>query len=318
LLNFTQFYYKNKVKLYLADQIFSMINFRPLALVALLFFLVVHCKKDPGPEPIREIDEQTFVDDEALVSYLKTHFYNYEDFENDPDNYKLAITLDTIAEENSDKTPLWNQVKTKTVEITDNNDKKIANKLYYLIVKEGIGDRPTLVDSTYISYQGSLLDGRIFDKKDYPIWFDLTNVVRGFREALPFFSAGDHTANDDGTFDLDHYGQGLIFMPSALGYYAQSLLLIPKYSPLIFSVALHKVNPTDHDLDGIMSIDEDPDGDGNPLNDDTDSDNAANYRDADDDGDGILTQEEYDRNGDGIPDDDDKDGVPDYLDKDND
>ena len=48
-------------------------------------------------------------------------------------------------------------------------------------------------------------------------------------------------------------------------------------------------NPTDHDNDGILSINEDIDGDGDPLGDDTDNDNIWNMYDSDDDGDGTLT-----------------------------
>ena len=108
----------------------------------------------------------------------------------------------------------------------------------------------------------------------------------------------------------------MFFIPSGLGYYAQNLLTIPKYSPLVFTVALHKVNPADHDNDGILSVDEDPDGDGNPFNDDTDQDRIPDYRDSDDDGDGTLTKNEYDQDGDGIADDFDNDGIPNYLDQD--
>ena len=281
----------------------------------LILLIILSCKKDSGPEPIRNIQEQTLVDDEALVRYLQTHFYNYEDFESDSDNYKIEISLDTINEENSDKTSLWDQVQTKTVVLNDREGNEIANKLYFIEVKRGIGDSPTSIDSTFVTYRGSLLNGNVFDYRQLPSWFDLASVVRGFREFLPELSAGDHTLNNDGTYDLDHYGQGVFFIPSPLGYYSQNLSTIPNYSPLIFSVALHKVNPADHDNDGILSRDEDPDGDGNPYNDDTDKDNIPNYQDADDDGDGINTIVEFDRDGDGIPDDDDNDGTPDYLDQ---
>ena len=281
----------------------------------LILLIILSCKKDSGPEPIRDIQEQTLVDDEALVRYLQTHFYNYEDFESDSDNYKIEISLDTINEENSDKTSLWDQVQTKTVVLNDREGNEIPNKLYFIEVKRGIGDSPTSIDSTFVTYRGSLLNGNVFDYRQLPTWLDLTSVVRGFREFLPELSAGDHTLNNDGTYDLDHYGQGVFFIPSPLGYYSQNLSSIPNYSPLIFSVALHKVNPADHDKDGILSRDEDPDGDGNPYNDDTDKDNIPNYQDADDDGDGINTRLEFDRDGDGIPDDDDNDGTPDYLDQ---
>jgi len=282
-----------------------------------ILLIALSCKKDSGPEPIRDAQEQTINDDELLVNYLQTHFYNYEDFENEPDNYKIEILLDTINEENSNKTTLWDQVQTKTIVLKDRNDKEFPNNLYYLEVRRGIGDSPSNIDSTFVTYKGSLLNGNIFDLRQLPTWFDLTGVVRGFREFLPKLSSGDHTLNNDGTYDLDHYGQGILFIPSTLGYYAQNLLAIPKYSPLIFSVALHKVNPADHDNDGILSRDEDADGDGDPYNDDTDEDNRPNYIDADDDGDGTNTRVEFDRDGDGIADDDDNDGTPDYLDQDN-
>ena len=151
------------------------------------------------------------------------------------------------------------------------------------------------------------------------IWHEL-NVMdipkSRLGEFLPVLRSGDHTVNNDGTYEFDHYGQGVFFIPSILGYYESNLSSIPSYSPLIFSVALHKVNPADHDNDGILSRDEDPDGDGDPFNDDTDEDRNANFLDADDDNDGTPTREEYDRDGDGNPDDDDNDGIPDYLDQD--
>jgi FKBP-type peptidyl-prolyl cis-trans isomerase FkpA len=290
-------------------------SFVLLILISLTF--TYSCSKDPGPVPRREFKEQIPKDDEAIISYLKTHFYNYEAFESNPDNYKIEITIDTIADGNEDKNPLWNQVQTKTIELTDRDNTKFSSKMYFLKVREGVGEKPSRVDSTFVTYKGTLLNGKVFDRKQLPTWFDLTEVIRGFREFLPELRAGNHTTNDDGTYELDQYGQGVFFISSALGYYDKSSLVIPEYSPLIFSVALHKANPADHDNDGILSINEDPDNDGNPFNDDTDKDNVPNYRDTDDDGDGTLTKKEYDRNGDGVPDDDDNDGTPDYLDKDN-
>ena len=59
------------------------------------------------------------------------------------------------------------------------------------------------------------------------------------------------------------------------------------------------------------------DGDTNVKNDDTDGDTIPDYLDVDDDGDGVLTKNE-DANGNGNPldDDTDGDGIPDYLDAD--
>lgn len=81
----------------------------------------------------------------------------------------------------------------------------------------------------------------------------------------------------------------------------------------------------DDDGDSVPTIDESPDMDGDPLNDNTDaactdeciSDNLLDYLDVDDDGDGIPTlQEDWNNDGDPTNDDTDDDGVPDYLDKD--
>ncbi len=67
-------------------------------------------------------------------------------------------------------------------------------------------------------------------------------------------------------------------MPSGLGYFNSARGAIPSYSPLIFKIDLYLVKQTDHDGDGILSVDE------------------------------------FDRDGDGIADDTDQDGIPDYLD----
>ncbi len=77
-------------------------------------------------------------------------------------------------------------------------------------------------------------------------------------------------------------------------------------------------DPND-DGDCVPTIDEDPNGDGDPTNDDTDDDGANNYLDVDDDGDGLLTCDE-DANGDGdaTNDDADGDGIPNYLEQDSD
>src|SRR5690554_2780751 len=71
--------------------------------------LFIACNKDDddNPEiPPRDQGEQAINDEEALQSYLQTHFYNYEDFENRLSGFNNVITFDTIAGDNSDKTPL--------------------------------------------------------------------------------------------------------------------------------------------------------------------------------------------------------------------
>ena len=282
-------------------------------IITVVFFIfLLGCKKDTSEE-VRDPNEQIAEDEAALVTYLQTHFYNYEDFEAAPNDYSIRITLDTIADTNSDKTPLFDQVTSKWVDVTYKGE-VIPHKLYYLVAREGKGQNPTKVDSTYIRYTGNLLDGKSFDNRETPIWFDLTSVVTGFREGVPYLKSGSYSVNSDGTFNFFDFGQGIIFMPSGLGYFDRAQGLVPQYAPLIFRISLYTFNTADHDGDGIPSMLEDLDGDSNPFNDDTDSDGTSNMYDPDDDNDGIPTAEEYDADGDGIPDDKNDNGIPDYLD----
>ena len=247
----------------------------------ILFIILItkSCKKDDNSINIRDVADQALADDTDLKIFLETHFYNYEDFEKSDGSKNIEIIIDSIFDENINKIPLINKVLQKNIPIESDNG-PINHVLYYLPVKEGIGERPSKVDSVYVSYEGSLLDGLVFDKSITPIWFDLTGVVTGFKEGVSEFKPGDFTINIDNTVNYQNYGQGLIFIPSGLGYFAQSSSLIPEYSPLIFKMSLFTIKKTDHD------------------------------------GDGILTIDEYDKDNDGVPDDTDGDGLLDYLDKD--
>ncbi|WP_298754395.1 DUF6252 family protein [uncultured Psychroserpens sp.] len=73
----------------------------------------------------------------------------------------------------------------------------------------------------------------------------------------------------------------------------------------------------DDDSDGVPNNFEDFDGDGDLTNDDTDGDGIPNYMDDDDDGDGVLTIDEA-KDADGNPADTDGDTDVDYLDNDDD
>ena len=299
----------------------------------LLAIFVTSCKKDDGGgiPPREPLDEVQLKDEAALQAYLQTHFYNYEKFNAPVDSdFDYKIEFGVIEGVNADKIPLIDQVESK--EVTVDSDKgKIIAKVYTLKVREGDLGRssPTEVDSVYVNYQGILLNGTIFDTSapGVPVWFDLVNTVRGFSVGAESFKPGilKSSEPDDGSFSVENYGIGAIFMPSILGYSynfnnASTRNKIPVYSPLIFTMDLIAVNDdTDHDNDGVPSKNEDLDEDGLVGNDDTDEDSIPDYLDADDDGDGKPTRDEItDGNGEIITPypDTDRDGNPDYLDSD--
>ena len=315
-------YIKNIRKLYLATYfIYSMKSFFKFIFFNFFLILVVYsCKKDESSVdsvPPNDISTQYALENDSIIEFLQTHFYNYEDFENLPNNSSVELLIDTITGDNSDKIALYDQVSTLSINIEDDNSEMIPHNMYYIINREGNGESPTVADSVFVAYKGLTLGNTTFDIRNNPTWLDNTSVVRGFKEFTALLKRGDISTNSNGTYSLTNYGLGLVIMPSALGYYQNSTNSISAYSPLIFQINLNTFNTTDHDYDGVNSIDEDLNGDHVFVNDDTDEDNIPNYRDSDDDGDGVLTIDEYDANDDGIIDDTDGDGIPDYLDNDN-
>jgi hypothetical protein len=291
---------------------------------------LVSCKKDDNNDvetvPPRDRGEQAIDDDEAILAYLQTHFYNAEDFENPAANFNYSVKFDTISGDNAGKTPIMDSdLLTTKIMRRDSVDYTI----YILKIREGAGDKPTFADSTFQNYKGELLNRDLFDNTANPVWFDhpgtltqanpgiavvaLTEAMLGFGEASGF------SINEDNTVSWDNdFGIGAVFLPSGLGYFNSSPAGIPIYSPLIFSFQLYGVNEADHDQDGIPSYMEDLDGDGILYNDDTDENTFPNYLDSDDDGDGTLTSDEITVNDDGSIDfpDTNSNGTPNYLDPD--
>lgn len=280
---------------------------------------LISCEKDDEggtePDPPRDRGEQEIDDQAALDAYLDTHFYNYEDFENPPADFNYRIVIDTINAANADKTPLSQSPLLETKSFTY---QEVDYTFYLLKVREGAENQyqPKFSDSTYVAYNGALLDRTTFDSSIYPIWFDLTLTIPGFSQSLTEFrGASGFEVQPDNTIKWNNdYGIGAVFLPSGLGYFSNPQGSIPPYSPLVFTFNLYGANEADHDYDGIPSWNEDINEDELVNNDDTDGNFVPNFMDTDDDGDFIPTKEEI--NEDGSFKDSDNDGVPDHLDSD--
>ncbi|MDT0608331.1 FKBP-type peptidyl-prolyl cis-trans isomerase [Croceitalea rosinachiae] len=306
-----------------------------------VFMIIVFwsCNNDDGISaefvPPRLLSEVAPEDEMEIQEYLDTHFYNYEEFENPPAGFDYRVVIDTIAGENATKTPLSqsDKLNSEVINISsadfglDEDEEDIPHTYYYLLAREGGGDFPTIADSTFVSYDGTNLDGSIFDSAlGSGIWFDLQGTftipgaITGFKEGISKFRSGTTVIEmEDGTFTIEDFGSGLIIMPSGLAYF-NGTQPGSSYAPIIFNVNLLAVETADHDRDGVPSIEEDRDNDKNLFNDDTDEDGIPDYLDFDDDGDSTFTIDEItDEQGNVIipyPD-TDGDGTPDYLDPDN-
>ena len=99
--------------------------------------------------------------------------------------------------------------------------------LQYEVINEGTGPKPTATDKVRVHYEGSLVDGTVFDSsysRGEPLEFSLGGVIPGWTEGLQLMGTGS-------TYRL--------YIPSDLGYGPQGAGgQIPPYSTLIFEVEL--------------------------------------------------------------------------------
>lgn len=105
---------------------------------------------------------------------------------------------------------------------------KTESGLYYIIEEEGEGLQPTANSNVTVAYKGYFTNGSRFDvSKDDGISLSLNNVIKGWKEGIPYFKEG---------------GKGKLLVPSHLGYGSEYYNGIPAGSTLIFDINLIKVN----------------------------------------------------------------------------
>jgi FKBP-type peptidyl-prolyl cis-trans isomerase FkpA len=288
----------------------ASIKFVKIGMVVMCMALgFISCKKDDDttpPVPPRDRGEQQILDKDSLIKYLESHYYNSADFVSNP-NPGISNLVITKLNDSETQAPEGSTLLLDAVEIKEVKYSGTDYEFYVLVLNQGGGDdKPTFADNVRVIYEGSLLDGTIIDKNDQvPTDFDLIGDigVEGWRRVLPLFNTAEFfNENEDGTVVFTNKGVGVMFLPSGLGYYANTQTKVPAYSPLIFKFELLQMFENDHDGDGIPSYLEDLNEDGvftvnyenikDPNDDDTDGDYNPDYVDADDDGDGIPTRDE--------------------------
>ena len=105
---------------------------------------------------------------------------------------------------------------------------KTVSGLYYVVNEAGTGVQPTASSNVTVAYKGYFTNGNVFDEsKAEGISFGLNQVIKGWTEGIPFFKEG---------------GNGVLLIPSHLGYGSNGSGPIPGGSVLVFNVKLIKVN----------------------------------------------------------------------------
>lgn len=281
----------------------------------------ISCKKDDDNAVIeveqRDRTEQQIVDNDSIIGYLETHYYNAGAFQSNPDPSIADLIITKLPEDGVLPDPDNNKLLIEAVEEPKTVVFEETNYEFYILkLNQGTGPAPTFADNVRLTYEGMLLDDTVFDDAVTPIVFDLVTLIPAWRKVIPLFNTAESfVESDSGEVDFINHGAGVMFIPSGLAYFS-GYIAGDQYAPLIFKFDLYQMEENDHDGDGVPSYLEDLNGDGEFTQefDDTDGDLFEDFIDIDDDGDGVNTINE-DIDGDGDPTNDiGKNGIPKYLD----
>ena len=106
----------------------------------------------------------------------------------------------------------------------------LPSGLQYEIVKEGNGEKPTMMNSVLAHYHGTLINGTVFDSsvdRGEPTEFPVGGVIAGWTEALQLMPVGS---------------KWKLYVPYNLAYGERGAgANIKPYSTLIFDVELLKI-----------------------------------------------------------------------------
>lgn len=257
---------------------------RSFLLLLSIILLISSCNDDPLGlvNPFEDVNYEILAkeDDATILKFLSTHYYNE--------------SLDSIkAIENGEVSLLNSTNNLKIQEITNTIDnKEITFKLYTYVIDKGIETegKPSNVDSLLVNYSGRSINPERtveIDGEEVVVGNALSSVefdsnintwiasgILGWSYGFTNFSPGEQNSVIGERISFDNAGKGFIFMPSGLAYPSSDFILgndpnaLPYDNVLVFNVELLSfIEDTDHDRDGIPSILEDANCDGNPRND---------------------------------------------------
>jgi FKBP-type peptidyl-prolyl cis-trans isomerase len=125
----------------------------------------------------------------------------------------------------------------------------LQSGLQYEVLEKGTGAKPDSNDSVKVHYEGTLIDGEVFDSsldRDEPVSFQVNGVIKGWTEALQL---------------MKEEARWKVFIPSDLAYGETGNNSIGPNESLIFDVQLIEVIPQeipDSIIDSNFSVSNPP------------------------------------------------------------
>ena len=140
----------------------------------------------------------------------------------------IEARIEKIKADHPEETAMAAQQLTEYLAKNKVNVEPTASGLYYVMTKEGNGEKPEVGQMVQVHYTGTLLDGTVFDSsaEKEPITFPigLGQVIPGWDEGIQMMSKGE---------------KGMLYIPYYLAYGEQQRgEKITPFSNLVFEVEL--------------------------------------------------------------------------------
>ena len=138
-------------------------------------------------------------------------------------NYFMNLSMKVANENKAKGKAFLDKNKTVTGVVS------LPSGLQYTIIKEGVGEKPTLNDRVKVHYAGTTIDGTEFDssiKRGEPATFGLTQVIKGWTEILQLMPSGS---------------KWKVVIPEDLAYGQQGPPAIGPNQTLVFEIELLEI-----------------------------------------------------------------------------
>lgn len=172
------------------------------------------------------------IDHDAFMAGVRAQL-NGEDSAVSQEDAQRALTALNEAQQAKQALQASSTAKEGAKFLADNAGKEgvvtTASGLQYLVLNQGDGPKPTAVQTVKTHYEGTLINGEVFDssvQRGQPATFPLNRVISGWTEALQLMNVGSKYR---------------LFIPPELAYGNQATGSIPAQSTLIFEVELLEI-----------------------------------------------------------------------------